>query len=454
MCNFESKVLIGLQKCGVDLKDNLQISLGAAVSGGADSIALLISLSNLLNEYKIPLYAITVNHNIRSAEESGGDAIYVKKICDDLQKQGKNIYFECVELKPGLVDKVAVERQQGIEDAARFLRYSAFDNFIKKNNLSFLCLAHNKNDQLETLLMRFLQGTGCESSGIAPVRGKYIRPVLDIERFEIENYLTEKKIEWRTDSTNFDTDYFRNKVRHKLVPFLNSEFKGWQKAVLSGGRKAELQNEMVNSCVENFPLTKKEDVVSIDYESFKVLPETAKSGVLIKAMNLAGENFRIPFVFIEDVIKALGTSEKAFCKFFHSIKIEYKKNSLFIKKWEKSHTDLCFFDIIEESGKFLFPFGEMEVFIVDSNNTARVVINNRAIVERIRLPFIVRNTQINDEVKCSDGSMKKLADIFSNWHVEEHHKKLIPVLQLPEEAGQPVMAVLGGIFGYKDWIVK
>lgn len=454
MCNFESKVLLGLQKCSVDLKKNSQISIGAAVSGGADSIALLISLSNLLNEYKLPLYVITVNHNIRSAEEAGGDALYVKTMCEELKKQGRKIEFKCVELEPGLVDKVALQRQQGIEDAARFLRYEVFENFINEYSLSYLCLAHNKNDQLETLLMRFLQGTGCESGGIAAVRGKYIRPILDIERTEIESYLTEKKIAWRTDSTNFDTDYLRNKIRHKLVPFLNMEFNGWQKAVLSGGRKAEQQNEMVNSCVEDFSICKTEDEISIDYDSFTALPDAVKAGVLKKAMNLAGEQQRIPFAFIEDVLKSLTVPEKPFYKIFNKLKIEFKKNSLFIKKLEKSQTDLVFFDIIEESGKFLFPFGEMDVFILDSNNTARIVVNNRAVVEKITLPFIVRNIQIDDEVKCSDGSKKKLSDIISNWHVEEQHKKLIPVLQLLEEAGQPIIAIAGSIFGYKDWIVK
>ena len=96
------------------------------------------------------------------------------QLCDVLKKQGIDVSAKLYELKRGDVAATAAVRQNGTEEAARYLRYKAFDDFIKENSLDFLCLAHNKNDQLETLLMRFLQGSYEESSvGIKPVRDSF-----------------------------------------------------------------------------------------------------------------------------------------------------------------------------------------------------------------------------------------------------------------------------------------
>lgn len=454
MCKFESEVLLGLQKCGITLNNNSEISIGVAVSGGADSVSLLLSLSNILSEVGLPLYVISVNHNIRSPEESGGDALFVQNLCESLIKEGKNIVYKIVELEPGLVNKVSVERKQGIEDAARYLRYNAFEDFIKEYNLSYLCLAHNQNDQLETLLMRFLQGSGSDSEGIAGIRGKFVRPLLEIDRNAIENYLIERKISWRTDSTNYDTNYLRNRVRQKLIPLLDNEFNGWKKAVLTGRKKAELANEVIEELETKVSLQEKNGAVVIQTDELLMVSDAVKINILMKAMNLAGESRRIPFAFVEDILKSFKTTENRFIKCFDQVQIEVKKNILFIKKWQKNHTDLSFFDIIEENGNFLFPFGEIEVSYIEQNRFAKVLYNNQQIMDRIELPFIIRNMQIDDELKCSNGTMKKLADIFQDWHVEEDHRKLIPVIQLPCVFGQPVIAVLGSILGYKDWIVK
>jgi len=456
MCNFESKVLSGLTECGVDIKSQKKFSIGVAVSGGADSIALLLSLSEILKEYSFPLYVITVNHNIRSAEESGGDAAFVEQICMDLRKNGANCFCKVVELLPGKVSEVAKLREQGIEDAARVLRYEAFESFVNENKLDYLCLAHNKNDQLETLLMRFLQGAGVESTGgIAVTRGKYIRPLIEIERSEIEEYLVSRNITWRTDSTNFDTNYLRNKIRHKLIPYLDEEFCGWRKAVISGGKKAVLQNEVIEDCLETVKFECKENCCSIRLENFYGLKEAVQNRLLMKMINTCGENRRVPYVFLQDVLDSIkGYKSKDIKKSFGCVEIEIKKNCLFVKKGEKSHTDLVFFDIIEESGNFVFPFGKLEVLTSGNSKFAKAIVNDSVILEEISFPFCVRSIQLDDEVECSDGTMKKVADIMSDWHVEEDYRTLIPVFQLLCEKSQPVKAILGSVFGYKDWIVK
>ena len=170
------------------------------------------------------------------------------------------------ELEKGQVAALADKKSIGIEAAARELRYEAFENFIVQKDLKCLCLAHNKNDQLETLLMRFLQGAGTQSrSGIPQVRGKYVRPLLNIERAQIEEYLTQKNISWRNDSTNSDTSYLRNRIRSDLVPVLNEKFSGWDKAVLTGAQKAADDAEVL----EGWPFDRLREERIISSPGFK-----------------------------------------------------------------------------------------------------------------------------------------------------------------------------------------
>ena len=459
MCEFEEKVKKNLIECGIKPDDTLNGTqkIGLAVSGGADSVSLLLSLSSIFSS----LYVITVNHNIRSAEESAGDAQYVGELCKKLQEEKKvQIFCKVVELKKGLVQSEAEVRGGGTEDAARALRYKAFEEFIADNSLDALCLAHNKNDQLETILMRFLQGASLDSAGgIKERRGNFIRPLLNITRSEIEEYLNSQNISWRTDRTNFETDYLRNKIRLKLVPFLDENFEGWQKAVLSGAQKASEDSQVIQSLLSTIPLTENTDgSVQLSLDDFMAAPDSIKYRILLEACNKAGETSRIPHQFLKDVVLALDDGGKAsFTKHFASIDIICEKNHLFIKKHTEDNTDLVFSDIIEKSGTFEFPFGTLDVFNYREQGKKRLVsvcAGEGAVVDGVSLPFCVRNISPGDTVICADGSEKKVSDILSDWHVAASQKSLVPVIQLLDEKAQRIKAVLGGFLGYKDWIVK
>lgn len=451
MCEFEEKVKKNLIACGV-CPDGSQ-KIGLAVSGGADSVSLLLALSSFLST----LYVITVNHNIRPAEESGGDARFVEELCLRLEKEtGNKINCTLVELPGGSVEAEARKRGRGTEDAARSLRYDAFEKFVSQNQLECLCLAHNRNDQLETILMRFLQGSSFDSAGgIRARRGPYVRPLLNISRSEIESYLTGRGINWRTDKTNFETDYLRNKIRLKLLPFLDENFEGWQTAVLKGAEKNAEDADLMQSYLQSFSIDIEDDgSFQLPLDFFLPVPEALKYRLLREACIRAGEANRIPYNFLKDVINCQNPS---FSKRFGSIEISRKKNQLFIKKYTESNTDYVFSDIIEESGTYKFPFGNLYVYNYREQNgkgyvDVRTEENSHA--ENIPLPFCVRSSRLGDTVLCADGSEKKVSDIFSDWHVAQEKRSLIPVIQLLNEKSQRIKVVLGAFSGYKDWIVK
>ena len=479
MCEFEKKVKDrlddilrgdGEQKNSVILPDILIPRACAAVSGGADSIALLLAMSEIFS----PLYVITVNHNIRPEAECRGDVDFVLGVCERLRSSGYRIKYEAVELEKGAVAQEAERRGGGIEEAARYLRYKAFENFAAEHKLNVLCTAHTKNDQLETVLMRFLHGSPVEAAGgirekrfMTNGSGVFARPLLGLTRAEIEAYVTGRGFSWRTDKTNYETDYLRNRIRLKLVPFLDAEFPGWQKSVLSGAEKACEDAELLLSFSEKVPVSvladekSGEEKVEISLSAFLSAPAAVQRRVLLSACNKAGETGRIPSQFIKDVLGLAGRADNSnttqFTKHFACIDIILKKNRLFVKKHSESSTDFVFFDIIEKTGCYEFPFGSLDVFNHREENGIQYVAvcaGDSSTADYITLPFCVRSARLGDAVLSSEGSLKKVSDIFSDWHVVPEKKSLIPVIQLLDEKKQGIKAILGGFLGYKDWIVK
>lgn len=481
LCDFEKKVEASLAECGVLFDENLKI--GAAVSGGADSVSLLLSLSSLLKSLSIPLCVITINHNIREKSETEGDAVFVEDLCRELEGAGCNIKFTCVTFEKNQVLRINEERKGGIEEAARFLRYEAFEKFIRENNLDFLCLAHNKNDQLETLLMRFLRGSGVDGlCGIKMKREKFIRPLLNIERREIEEYLNSKNQNWRTDSTNSDQAYYRNKIRLSLVPFLNENFPGWANAVLSGQKKAVEDSEFINWAVEMFSgggfgtptgemcsegrefgspvrecgsLTRENTAAAgklnlqaranNPFTSAAPFPAILKRRIL-KVLNNDGIACRVPDAFLNELCEELNAGKSTVKKSFAGYEIVIKNGEVLVKKAVKKHTDLVFFDIIEDDGSFSFPFGTLDVI------DGKIFINENLVQCSVKMPFCIRNVTSGDVVAAADGSYKKVRDIFSDWHVLQEHRELIPLI-LNVQSGE-VVCIPAAFLGYNDWVVK
>jgi tRNA(Ile)-lysidine synthase len=431
------------------------LKIGVAVSGGADSVSLLISLCHIFNSKKNPLNVITVNHFIRPEEETCGDVFFVKELCNSLKNEGYNLELKIIDLEKGEIENLAKKRKCGIEEAARFVRYSWFEKFICQKNLDCLCLAHNKNDQMETLLMRFLQGSSGEAlSGIKQLREKYFRPLLVIEREEIEKYLNEQKIDWRTDKTNFDTNYLRNKIRHKLVPLLDEEFAGWKTALQNGVEKSSFDSEIIEKRRKKVEFIMGKNCVKIPLEEFDSLLFGEKVRELINAANLLGCDKRIPFGFLKDVINSAKKMEvkNSFCKKFLDVEIKIQNKNLFVKKADNSYTDVHFFAIIENEGNYDFPFGELNVVRKDDLGT--IFVNGKNVDSDFKFPFCVHNLRLNDEIENSEGNLKKIADIFSDWHVTEEDRILIPIFQELQTEEQRNICIIADFLGYKNWIVS
>ena len=185
------------------------------VSGGADSICLLFVLLELQKKIPFELIVVHVNHGLRG-EEADGDEAYVKELC---REHGIvcDVYSENVEL-------IAKKRKQSTEEAGRYVRREAFRQTMLAHGGTKIALAHHKNDSVETFFMNLARGTGLKGlGGIRPVVGEYIRPLLCVERKEIETYLEERGISYREDESNAGDDYTRNRIRNHIIPYMEQE---------------------------------------------------------------------------------------------------------------------------------------------------------------------------------------------------------------------------------------
>ncbi|MDE7304101.1 MAG: tRNA lysidine(34) synthetase TilS [Oscillospiraceae bacterium] len=190
-----------------------------ALSGGADSVALLLSLKNLSAELGITVTAVHINHLLRG-EESDRDEAFCRELCQKLD----------IPLTVFRKDAAAFSHSLGVsvETGAREMRYEIFSQLPADK----IATAHNLNDNAETVLFRMARGTGLRGlAGIPPVRGKIIRPLLFCTRDEIEAYLNDIGQDFVTDSTNFSDDYARNRIRRRIIPEMASVHEAFPKCV-------------------------------------------------------------------------------------------------------------------------------------------------------------------------------------------------------------------------------
>lgn len=191
-------------------------TVGVAVSGGADSVALLLLLDALKGELGIRLAVLHFNHRLRGPE-ADADQRFVAVLASH-----RGLAFIS-----GREDVAARAREHGwnLEDAARRLRYQFFDGVVESGRATRVAVGHTADDQAETLLAHLLRGTGLTGlAGIYPVAGHVVRPLIELRRGELRDYLVGLGQTWREDRTNLDTTRLRARIRHELLPQLEGNF--------------------------------------------------------------------------------------------------------------------------------------------------------------------------------------------------------------------------------------
>ena len=273
------------------------------VSGGPDSICLVDILNEIRNEGKVnfELVVCHINHMIR--EDAGEDEEFVRKYCEE-----KQIPFF---VKHAKVEEIAKDMKIGTEEAGRKIRYEFFEEIANQTCANKIATAHTKNDNVETVLMNLIRGSGTSGlKGIKPIRDKkFIKPLIETSREEIEKYCEEKHLNPRHDKTNDENIYTRNKVRNILIPLIKSEFN--PNIVDTIDRLSKLvdkENEYLDKLTEEgykkILIKEEKQEIILNLKRFNEENEVIKSRLILYTIKkLFGQTNGIEKIHIDDIIK-------------------------------------------------------------------------------------------------------------------------------------------------------
>lgn len=271
------------------------------VSGGPDSISMLNILNEIKEEWQFEIYVAHINHMIR--KEANDDEKYVQQYCE------KN-NIQCF-VKRVNVQEIANIQKIGTEEAGRNIRYEFFEEVLQKVGANKIAIAHNKNDKIETIVMNLLRGSGLSGlKGIEPIREqRIIRPLIECERQEIEQYCEQYKLEPRIDKTNFENDYTRNRIRNIVIPYIKNEFN--PNIIETMDRLSQVATEesnyielQVEKIYQKLLIERSQKQIILKLKEFNQQEKVIKNRlILLVVRELMGSTQRIEKVHIEDIIK-------------------------------------------------------------------------------------------------------------------------------------------------------
>lgn len=287
------------------------------VSGGPDSVCLLDVLNKLKSKYNLKIIIAHVNYGLRG-KDSDGDEKFVGGLAE---KYGLEIQVLNIKKNTSLLREGGRSPR---ENDMRDIRFYFFEKIRSENNFDVIAVAHNQDDQAETVLMRIIRGAGLQGLGsIRPKNGKIIRPLLKTSRKDILEYLKRNNLNYRIDKTNEDTKFSRNQVRHELIPFLEKEYNPVIKETLANAagnisddydfisKKAKAKMDKICAVSENR--------VEIRISDIKELHFALQRQVIRLAILEAKKNLRdVENSHIEEIFKII-KSEKG-----KSQKVEFK----------------------------------------------------------------------------------------------------------------------------------
>ena len=292
------KVLETITKYNL-IESGYKIVLG--VSGGPDSISMLNILDERKQELQFEIYVAHINQMIR--EEAEEDGKYVQSYCE---KKGIQCYVKRID-----VQQIANTYKIGTEEAGRNVRYEFFEEVLQRVGANKIAIAHNKNDKIETIIMNLLRGSGISGlKGIEPVRdNKYIRPLIECERQEIEDYCEVHQLEPRIDKTNFENEYTRNKIRNIVIPYIKEEFnpniiETIDRLSQVATDESDYINKQTNQIYQKILVEKSEEQIILKLKEFNGQDKVIKNRIILLAVKqLMGSTQRIEKIHLEDIIK-------------------------------------------------------------------------------------------------------------------------------------------------------
>lgn len=379
----ENKLLLGGEKVIV------------GVSGGADSVALL----DILHSFRIECVIAHCNFHLRG-EESNRDAFFVEELCKKYNLKYERIDFD--------TEAYAEINSISIEMAARELRYNWFEQLRVIHLADKIAVAHHRDDSIETILLNLIRGTGIKGlTGIAPVNGYVIRPLLCMSRNDILEYLEDRKLNYVDDSTNNEDLYARNKIRLNIIPLLETINPSVKEAII----RTSDNLKQVSNIYQMYIAQVKNDIFKENRINISLLIQYAEpEAILFEILSPFGFNPATIRQIFESIIAQSG-------KIFYSETHELLKDRGYFILKEKETLVIDSYTIHEDDKSLSHPL-RLNIEKIDISDDFYIEKNPRIIyidANKIKYPLTLRHWKKGDWfVPFGMKGKKKVSDYFSD----------------------------------------
>ncbi|MCF7933263.1 MAG: tRNA lysidine(34) synthetase TilS [Spirochaetia bacterium] len=415
-----------------------------AFSGGPDSVCLLDLLSSYDQDHHHRIGIAYVNHALRDPEELAAEERFVSSCAE---RYGCELHL--LHAGDRVIDHLAQHRGNGVEEAARTIRYALLEQCRETHGYDRIITAHNQDDVFETLIMRFFKGSGVNGlCGIAQSSGTLVRPMLSMSKDEVYRYLEERQLSWSLDSTNAQQSYERNLIRQKLMPLIGELYPGYRRALGHLSEKMQITREHLSSGAES--LLQKAAIVqggySIGTEVFFEMSRYERMMFLYAIWNeLCPKGGTLPFSVIRELVERPVTAYEGTKTLFvyDRIVCYASKERLFWMRTVVPSGKNRYLKVVAGSVTELFSGYAVTCCAVE--RVERDALCLRA--DLIEGPLLVRSAIEGDQIAFRNGT-KSIHRLFNDWKVPREHRWMIPVVA----HSQAVLGVLGRSFGYADRI--
>ena len=419
-----------------------------ALSGGPDSVCLLHMLYRIKDKFNLKLGAIHINHMLRG-EEADKDENYIIDLCEQM---GIKHYVKRIN-----IEYIAKETNVSLETAGRNERYKAFEEIKIKDKYNKIAVAHNANDQAETILMRIMRGTGLEGlTGIKPQReGGISSPILCLNRQEIEDYCEYNGLNPRIDASNYDRHYSRNRVRLDILPYMRDNF---NKDIIDTLNRMTLLLQKDNEFIEeysqkcyNIYCKKHNNKLEILKELFEKEMESIITRVVIiafKEISKSYQNFEMKHIYeivnlaSRETGKKINLTNNIICENLYGNIVLSKNDNKYYNSCVKTEIKLDKDNIIEniEFNNYIINFE-----VIENKKKEKFTKNNLIKLfnyDKIEKEILIRYRKDGDKIiPLGMSGSKKVKDIFINSKVPREERDNTPILCFDDK--------ISWIVGYK-----
>ncbi len=418
-------------------KDGDKIAI--AVSGGIDSVVMLDALYKLAGELNIKIGIIHFHHNVRPYG-CKVDALFV----ENLAKEKKLPFI----MSSAYVPDIAKRERRSLEETGRSERYAFFSSLIKEGKWDKIALAHTSDDQEETFFMRLLKGAGPKGlSGMATVRdGIYIRPLLNTCRKEIELYAERYGLCYREDQTNWDQNFLRSRIRHRLIPLLKKDFNPNLSEVLERTmhifkKEDEFLDSLAEKALNTIIIPDKELILNAErLEHYNLaLKRRILRLAIFKILNNSTD---VDYDYIERIIKLLAGETGKLLK-LPGLIIRKSYGTLILSKKSSKSEPVLYEKSLPVPGETISDFFGIKVKInimEHSDISYNSPFKARFDGAKLQEPLILRNRRKGDKfIPLGMKGKKKLKDFLIDEKIPGHKRDRIPVIT----SGKDILWVVG-----------